>query len=194
MKRILLPLLALLLSSPVQSSGPEATADFSSAVLPDDWGAVKGEWRVSEGSLVGAELAADKHAAVLNIPDPHAESTIRLRFRLDGAKGFHLSYNHAKGHLCRVTVNAGEAALVMDKDKKNPASKAVTLARQSLSLAPGAWVELSCIIEGGRAVVKIGDTVLEGAHPDLAKEKTGYRLVVQGASVAFDDLAFVSSR
>lgn len=194
--KLLLPLVVLtLVSSPVlRSADPVLKADFASESLPEGWKGMKGEWNVVDGALVGTELAADKHAAVFSIPDPHVNSTLKMKVRLDGAKGFHLSYNHAKGHLFRVALTGGQATLSMDKDKKDPASKAEALAKETVSLKPGEWVEISCAVEGTKVKVTVGDVVLEGTHPNLAKEKTGYRFVVQGQSVAFDDVAFASSK
>jgi len=175
---------------PLTGAEPVMKADFSTEALPEAWKGIKGEWKVVDGALMGAELESDKHAAVFSIPDPHMDSNLRFRFRLDGAKGFHLSYNHAKGHLFRVAVVGGTVTLTMDKDKKDPASKAEVLGKESFTAKPGEWVEMSCSVEGTTAKVTCGDVTLTGTHENLAKEKTGYRFVVQGATVGFDDIAF----
>ena len=47
-------------------------------------------------------------------------------------------------------------------------------------------------MKGTTAKVTCGDVTLTGTHENLAKEKTGYRFVVQGATVGFDDIAFAS--
>jgi len=194
MKTPLLLLAAFASVTALHAADPVLKADFSSAALPEGWSSVKGEWKVTDGALVGTELPTDKHAAVFSIPDPHANSTLRLRIRLDGAKGFHLSYNHAKGHLFRVSIANGEAILRMDKDKKDPASKGEVLAKKAVVLKPGEWADLTCTVEGTKVLVTIGEVTLEGTHADLAKEKTGYRFVVAGESIAFDDVAFVSGK
>jgi len=191
---VLLAVLTLATYPVLRSADPVLKADFASEGLPEGWTGAKGEWKVVEGALVGSEVADDKHAAVFSIPDPHVNSTLKMRVRLDGAKGFHLSYNHAKGHLFRLAITAGSATLSMDKDKKDPASKGEILAKETLALKPGEWVEISCAVEGTKVKVTVGDLVLEGTHPNLAKEKTGYRFVVQGQSMAFDDVAFASSK
>lgn len=195
MNRLLLLAVLSLVSSPdLRSADPVLKADFASEELPGGWRGVKGEWKVVDGALFGSELAADQHAAVFNIPDPHVNSTLKMKVRLDGAKGFHLSYNHAKGHLFRVAITGSQATLSMDKDKEDPASKAEVLAKAAVKTVPGEWVEISCAVEGTKVKVSVGDAVLEGTHPNLAKEKTGYRFVVQGQSVAFDEVAFVSGK
>ncbi len=56
--------------------------------------------------LVGKELKADKHAAVLNFQKLNRNSVVRLSFKLDGeTSGFSFSLNYAKGHLFRVNVH-----------------------------------------------------------------------------------------
>lgn len=179
---------------PLAAADPASKADFSTVTLPESWKGLKGDWKVVDGALRGAELESDKHAAVFTIPDPHRDSTISFRFRLDGAKGFHLSYNHAKGHLFRVAVAGDTVTLTMDKDKKVPDSKAELLGKETLTLKPGEWVAMTCSVTGDTVKVTCGPVVLSGTHPDLAKEKTGYRFVVQGASVGFDDVAFTSTK
>ena len=176
------------------NADPAVRADFSTATLPEAWAGLKGEWKVVDGALVGAELESDKHAAVFSIPDLHKDSTISFRFRVDGAKGFHLSYNHPKGHLFRVTVIGDVLTLSMDKDKKDPASKAEVLGKEMIVLKPGEWVEMSCAVTGDTAKVTCGGKTISGTHANLVKEKAGYRLVVQGVSVAFDDVAFTSTK
>lgn len=176
------------------NADPAVKADFSTATLPETWKGMKGEWKVVDGALVGAELESDKHAAVFSITDAHKDSTISFRFRVDGSKGFHLSYNHPKGHLFRVTVAGDVLSLAMDKDKKDPASKGEVLGKETITLKPGEWVEMSCTVTGDTAKVTCGGKTISGTHANLAKEKTGYRLVVQGASVSFDDVTFTSTK
>lgn len=195
MKPLFACLSVLVFASAAAVAGdPALKCDFSEAGLPEGWKAVKGEWKAADGVLIGAELASDKHAAVFNIPDPHLNSEFRARIRFDGAKGLHLSYNHAKGHLFRLSITGESATLSMDKDKKDPSSKVEVLDKKAFKSAPGAWVELTCKVEGDQVKVTLGDLVLEGSHPNLVKEKTGYRLVVQGQAMAVDDVAFASSK
>ena len=177
---------------PLSAADPVLKADFSTEALPEGWKGIKGEWKVVDGALTGAELESDKHAAVFAIPDPHKDSSLQFRFRLDGTRGFHLSYNHAKGHLFRVVVAGDTVSVTMDKDKKDPASKAVPLGKETFTANPGEWVGMSCSVEGTTVKVTCGDVTLTGTHDGLAKEKTGYRFVVQGATAGFDDVAFAS--
>jgi hypothetical protein len=194
MTRLFLFSLAIAFSIPVSAvAGPDATNDFSSGALPETWAAVKGDWKIADEVLVGKELESDKHAAVFNIPDPQKDSKISFRFRLDGAKGFHLSYNHPKGHLFRIILTGNTISLNIDKDKKDPNSKGEVLGKADLVTNSGAWLEMTCEVKGDTATVTCGDVKLSGSHPNLTKEKTGYRFIVMGSSVSIDDVAFTSS-
>lgn len=191
-----LPLLSFVLL--FISSGPvaagEGTFGFDTAALPEGWTAAKGDFKVVDGALVGAELPADKHAAVLAIPDPHLNSSLSFKVKVDGAKGFSLSYNYAKGHLFRVNFDQAGLALMLDKDKKDPASKSEVLAKAEVKPVAGEWVELTCKVEGDKVVVTCGTVTLEASNPKLAVEKDGYRFVVKGESISFDDIVFSSTK
>lgn len=175
-------------------SGEKISEDFSGGKIPEGWKGVKGAWVVTDGAMSGKELAADEHGAVFMIPDPHKDSTFSCRFQLNGAKGFGLSYNHAKGHLFRVRISPANVVLMLDKDKKDPASQAINFASAKLELEPGQWYSLTCTVEGDTVAVECAGEKLSGKHEKLAMEKTGYRFTVAGESVLVDDVAFSSGR
>jgi len=170
------------------SAGEE---NFDNATeLPKGYRAAKGEWKVVDGVLTGAELEADKHAAVLSFGSKNTDSKISFRVRFDGAKFFHLSLNHAKGHLFRVILDpAYGLSIRKDKDKKDPESKPIKLGSREEPISVGEWHDITVIISGKSVSAKIDDgQAVEVSHPGLAMEKTGYRLIVRGKSVAVDDI------
>ena len=197
-RRALLVLLTLCLfaSLPLasQAGAPETISDdFSAPALSDNWKAAKGSWTVENGKLKGLELAEDKHAAVLTYAAPHTDSKVSLSFQLAGSGGFHLSFNHPKGHLFRVLVSESDVSVRTDVDKKDPASKSVLLGKKEVSFEQGQSHTLTCETKGDTVTVTIDDDIkLTGSHASLANEKTGYRLVVKGDGVLFDD--FVVSK
>jgi hypothetical protein len=91
--------------------------------LAKPWTAAKGDWQFKEGVPVGREKAEDQHAAVPTRVHPHRDSIIRFSFKLDGATGFNLSFNHAKGHLFRIGIIETGLVINKDEEKKGPASK-----------------------------------------------------------------------
>lgn len=166
-----------------------ATDDFSEATLSSSWAAAKGTWKIDDGMLSGAELTEDKHAAVLTYKAPHTDSKIEFDFKLNGSKGFALSYNHAKGHLFRVNVTGAGASLQLDKDKKDPASKAMKLAEGEGAFEAGKVYHIVCTTAGETATVEFSNGIkLSGTHAALAKGKTGYRFIVKGDGVLFDNV------
>lgn len=178
-----------------RSDEPVASDDFSAAALSESWTAAKGAWTIEDGKLKGAELASDQHAAVLSYAAPHTDSKVGIAFQLAGSEGFHLSYNHAKGHLFRVVVSGGEVSVRTDRNKKDPASRPEPIGKAAVAIAPGEPHTLTCETKGEQVVVTLdGKEIVSGSHPSLSAAKTGYRLVVQGGGVLFDDFAVWHSK
>ncbi len=152
--------------------------------------AVKGEWTVTDGVLVGKELAADKHAAVLNLQQKNRNSTVRFSFKLDGStKGLAFSLNHAKGHLFRVNVTPAMLSLNLDKDKKDPESKNKVLATAKGKFEQGQWYTMLVEMQGEKVTVQTDNGLIVAAsHPSLDTDKPNYRFVMKGDSLSIDDL------
>jgi len=162
---------------------------FSGSALGKTWSVAKGDWQVRDGMVVGKEKASDKHAAVLAFNHPNRNSIIQFSFKLDGAKGLHLSFNHAKGHLFRVVVTPELLSITKDLDKKDPKSKAVPLGKAPAKFAAGQWYTMLVEIAGAKVAVQTDNGVkLSGSHPGLDMDKTGYRFVTTGESVLLSDL------
>ncbi len=162
---------------------------FDGTQLDSNWNINKGSWKVQGGQLVGGELPADQHAAVLTLKQPSRDSAIRFSFRLDGAQGFNLSLNHARGHLFRVMVQPGALVLRKDRNKRDPDSRVEQLARSPGNFKPGEWYTLLLEIDGDRVTASTDQgAVVTASDADLNVDKTGYRFVVRGNSVALDDV------
>ncbi len=162
---------------------------FAGAALPGSWGGVQGDWQVRDGAVVGKEKASDEHPAVLFLNQSHRDAIVRFSFKLDGAKGFNLSLNHLKGHLFRVTVAEDGLTLSKDKDKKDPKSKAVQLGKASGKFEAGKWHTLLLETKGGKVSVQADNGAkVEGSHPELDVDKTGYRFVMRGESLRLADV------
>lgn len=162
---------------------------FAGGALPSSWGGVQGDWQVRDGAVVGKEKASDEHPAVLFLNQPHRDSIVRFSFKLDGAKSFNLSLNHSKGHLFRVAVDADGLTLSKDKDKKDPKSKVAQLGKASGKFEAGKWHTLQLETKGGKVSVQADNgTKLEGSHPELDVDKTGYRFIMRGESLRVTDV------
>jgi hypothetical protein len=168
---------------------PAFTQSFDSE-LSKPLAAVKGEWKVVEGVLIGKELEADKHAAVLNFQKLNRNSVVRFSFKLDGdTKGFSFSLNHAKGHLFRVNVTPAALSVNLDKDKKDPNSKAVVLGTAKGKFEQGKWYTMQVEMQGEKVVAQTDNGLsIEAKHASLDTEKPNYRFVMKGDSLSIDDL------
>ncbi|MDF1751720.1 MAG: hypothetical protein P1U89_02980 [Verrucomicrobiales bacterium] len=180
------------LSLLLHAAEPVESIDFSTDSLGKKWKAIKGTWKVSDGKLSGAELASDKHAAVLFYPLAHQDSKVQVSFQLNGSENFHLSFNHPKGHLYRVIVSENEVRINLDKDKKDPDSKAVALAKAKGTFEQGKTYTLTCESSGDTVKATINDVSLQGTHEKLKMTKTGYRFIIKGEGVLFDDFVIHS--
>jgi len=175
-----------LLAKPAKIAAADA---FTSPTLGTTWKVAKGDWQIREGALVGKEVAEDKHAAVCALNVPNHDSIIRFSFKLDGSKTLAVSYNHAKGHLFRVNITPAGLVVQTDKDKKDEKSKAEQIGKAEVKFEPGQWYTLQIEVKGQKVAVQTDNGVkIEGSHTSLDVDKTGYRFVTSGASVALADL------
>lgn len=168
---------------------PTISLTFDEA-LPDSAVAVKGQWQVVDGVLVAKELAADKHAAVLNYQKKNRDSVIRFSFKFDGTtSGMHFSLNHAKGHLFRVIVTPTGLTINLDKDKKDPSSKAVAIATAKGTFEQGKWYTMLVEMRGDEVAVQTDNGLsVSASHTSLDTDKPNYRFVMRGDSLSIDDL------
>ncbi len=164
--------------------------------LPAGFKIAKGDWKVADGALIGAELEADHHAAAISFGPKNTDSEIRFKFRLDGADFLHVSLNHAKGHLFRIIFDPETGVSInKDKDKKDPESKAIKLGARKGPISKGEWHDVVIKISGKNVSAKIDDgQAVDVSHPGLATEKTGYRLIVKGSSVTVDDIRITAAK
>jgi len=160
---------------------------FGAAALSGEWSVAKGEWAVKDGVLIAREKPEDKHAGVCALNLPNRNSIIRFSYRLTGAKALTLSFNHAKGHLFRVSLGADSITLSKDKDKSDAAGKPLQLAKAEAPKNGAEWTTIQVEMLGQKVAVTTDSGLkLEGADTALDVEKTGYRFVISGESAELD--------
>ena len=158
--------------------------------LGNEFRGVKGEWKIIDGVLVAREIAADKHAAVMNFQKKNRNSVVRFSFKLDDeTTGFHFSLNHKGGHLFRAIIAANKLTISLDKNKKDPKSKAVALASAKGSFAQGKWYTMQVEMVGDRVLVQTDNGIsAEAKHEKLNTDKPNYRFVMRSKTLVLDDL------
>jgi hypothetical protein len=162
---------------------------FSASTLGKPWTIAKGNWEVKGGALVGSEKKEDSHAAVLTLGQKNHDSIIRFSFKFDGTDNLSLSFNHAAGHLFRVNIAKDGVTIMKDGDKKNPDIKPEALGKAAATFSQGQWYTMLVEVQGTKVSVQTDNGVkLTGTHAALNVDKTGYRFVVRGASVALADV------
>jgi hypothetical protein len=171
------------------TASPTITETFDTEV-PSVARSAKGAWEVVDGVLIGKELTADKHAAVLSYTKPNHNSIVRFSFKVGGdTKGFNFSLNHKGGHLCRVVVAPTKMTINLDKDKKDPKSKAKILATAKGDFSKNQWHTMQVELVGDKVVAQVDNGVVaKASHEKLDTNKPGYRWVMRGDSLSIDDL------
>jgi hypothetical protein len=166
-----------------------ASDDFERQDLGEKWQQARGEWKIQNGTLVGKELKSDEHAAVLAYQHPNHNSAIEFSFKLDGIDSFNLSYNKKRGHLFRVVVSPRGLTVRLDKDKKDPNSRALQLAAAQATFNKGEWYTMRVTLQGDKATITTSNGVtLQATHPDLNQPKPNYRFVMRGANLVLDNV------
>ena len=150
----------------------------------------KGAWKRVDGVIVGKELAADEHAAVLSYQHPNRDSVVKFSFKVDGnTNGFHFSLNRKRGHLFRVIVTPDQMRMNLDKDKKDPKSKPIKLGEAKARFEPGKWYTMMIEMRGNKVVAQTDNGAdVHACREALDVDKPNYRFVMRGDSLCIDDL------
>ena len=153
------------------------------------WRVAKGEWKVVDGALQVKELASDMHGAVARRPLPQANFVVQYSVKLEGTKRTTLSINDAKGHCCRVLLDAAGLAVQKDSHDKGKIDKAAVLDKQAAPIAAGQWHTLVVEVLGSELVASLdGKIVAFGSHDSINVAKKEVGLTVAGQSASFKDL------
>ncbi len=147
------------------------------------WATPKGEWKVSEGVLTGAELEKDHHGAVvrtnLELPDTFVLS---FDFKFDGAKTLHCSFN-GKGHICRVTLTPKGFSMKGEVDKKDANDKAANIAQVKQDYEVGKWYSMIVEVRGEHFLARTDEKHAGyGAHAKVARAKNNFGFPIGGVS------------
>jgi hypothetical protein len=184
------------LQSIMTEAGAPLTTDSFASAVPKAWRAAKGTWTVANGVLQGTEVKADAHAAAIRRPLAFTDGVIRFSFRLGQARQISLSINDAKGHVCRVTLNARGFTVQKDDHDKTGPDKALVFARVEMPLKADEWHTAVVELNGPEMVAQVDDSrhVGFGSHELLKGAKTNVGLVVSGGPAEFRDISIAAAK
>lgn len=192
---LLLVAALLLIAGRVSSAAEPIVVRFDEAKRPENWTVNCGHWEPKDGVLVCRELEKDNHAAASRWQIPHKDAVIKLRLKLDGAKGFHLGFDPApgelkkQGHLYSLVLTPTQAQIKKHKDKADEKSKDQTLATASLDAKAGEWLDVELRSEGEKVTATIGKSAkLEASDATFAVAKPTVVFRVIGGDVQLDDV------
>ncbi len=148
------------------------------------WRAVKGKWELADGVVRGSELEADKHGAVLRLPNKLQNFVVEYEFKLAGARSTSLSINAVKDHMARILITQHSITIQRDDNDHQGPDKAVVFARFPAELGDG-WHKVRLEMVGDLMLGKVDDQVAWGADALFTQVKAAPGLTVSGQSVDF---------
>ncbi|MBB5033845.1 LamG domain-containing protein [Prosthecobacter vanneervenii] len=148
------------------------------------WKAAKGKWEAVDGVLHGSELEADKHGAVIRLPNKLKDFVIEYEFKFSGAKTTSLSINAIKDHMARIMITPKSVTVQRDDNDHEGPDKAVVFARFPAELGEG-WHKVRLEMVGDKMLGKVDDLVAWGANDLFLTEKASPGFTVSGQSVDF---------
>jgi hypothetical protein len=175
---LLLPFLAT-------AAEPLFEDQFNTPAIEKTWRKIYGEWTQENGALKGVELPDEKRPALLRRNAKFQDGVVELRFRLDGAFQFAVSFDSAEGHICRVVVQTTGFHIYRDSDaEKN--RKGITLVNSGLPISSGEWHNLTLTFAGSKLSAKVDGATLTANNSAIGDPKINVGLRVSGTSAAFD--------
>ena len=153
-------------------------ADFTQP-LGKEWHWGLGTWSTKDGVLHGFESGPRRHGPVkmqkLAITDATFTFDVRLLGRAHWAS---VVFNDDNGHLFIVSLARSSKKLLVNKsaNKKDPTSKAVTIAEVPMKLTLNDWHQVSITMKQDQISVKVNDITLTGQHEVIGKPKTQFGL------------------
>ncbi len=148
------------------------------------WKAAKGKWEAADGVLRGSELEADKHGAVLRLPNKLQDFVIEYEFKFSGARTTSLSINAVKDHMARINITPKSVTVQRDDNDHEGPDKAVVFARFPTDLGDG-WHKVRLEMVGDKMLGKVDELAAWGADALFLTEKAAPGFTVGGESVEF---------
>lgn len=170
---------------------------FDRQELGEGWNSTTGQWKVVDGVLRGAEIAAEKHAAVTRRVVETKNAVYELRFRfVDKGKAFHLGFDPArgelnkKGHLFSVIITPTSWKVLKHVDKnRRTEDPNETLAEQKTEFTHGEWYTLRVTTWQQYVTARInGKELLKCSHPTFGVKKPTLVFRCLGDGVEIDDI------
>ncbi len=156
------------------------------------WRVGKGTWRVDAGSLEGAAIAAEHHAAGVAHAIRTREITVQLRFQFNGANQVAICYDTVLAgmpeHVGCVWVTR-RSIRIERATGYGPTTMSQLLDSRTISLQQGQWYTLVQEIVGTTMVARLDNGVeIRGSAPGLDAEKSLLKLHIGGETARFDDI------
>ena len=167
----------------VNETLPVIAAPDLKSPLDASWKIAHGIYEPTDGVLVCAEKAENKHVAVLWHQVGWNTGVIECEFRLDGSKTFILGCdgNTADGlkHVGRFVISPKQISIAEDSVKPSN-----TIAKLPVDLKSGVWHKLRLEWKGDQIAIQLNELTLQAQHAFLATPKTRSWIAVGGQTAS----------
>jgi len=153
------------------------------------WKAAKGKWELVEGSMRGSEIPADKHGAVMRLPNKLQDFVVEYEFKFQGGKSTSISINAVKDHMARIMITPKSVTIQKDDNDHEGPDKSVIFARFPAELTAGTWHKVRLEMVGDTMVGQVDDFVAWGSNELFKTAKMAPGFTVGGESVDFKNFS-----
>lgn len=180
----------------ISQPGALLFADEFTALKPV-WGYGKGDWKVEDGNVRGAERAEDHHKAGLAHNVKFRDGLIRFVFKFDGAKAIEVALikteDKERIHVGRISFNSDSIKLYAQTGM-GPTTTNKVIAETPVKFVVGKSNTALIELIGNELVVQL-DTgeVARARHELFAAEKTQVTVSIAGSTGVFEDLKLWSA-
>ena len=149
------------------------------------WKAAKGDWKIVDGALRGAEIESDNHGAVIRLQEQYQDFIIEAEFKFEGSRATSLSVNAVKDHMARIGITPKAVTIRRDDNDHEGPDKAITFAVFPVDLQPGTWHKVRLEMVGDKMLGQVDDLVAWGASDLFTQTKAAPGFTAAGQSVDF---------
>ena len=174
---------------------PLLADDFSAPSLDARWVQAKGQWRIVDGALKGLEIPAQKYTgSCKHGMEMGRAGVLRYRFKFAGAQKTGVSFDGAKGHICRVIIEPHGFIVQKDGSQTDASDAMRQLDAAAFEFKRGEWYALTIEFNGDTVLAWIDEQhYVLGSDPKINQDKTRFSLSLRGdepkdEAMFFDDV------
>ena len=167
--------------------------DFSASEMPELFTVGVGDWKITDGTLQGRQLEADKHTAFRKIYLDHTDVIYEYDMKMEGDGFTRLMINWDLVHISKAEIHLDKAQVFKIKETNKRAQMAAQNRDQGLdplkgdyeenthavneaplNLKEGQWYHVILESVGDQLCLQIDGQIIVGQHPGFTEKKDNF--------------------